>query len=190
MTSPSHISSFQIFCVLLLAVSGGATAGGDALFYNKEIRLGLLSHNNGPIASHTEDGPDLNAAIHYLVTDTNLGNKPVAIYAHAGVVLNLDEGTSYLYIGGNWQMPIRHSSYFWEMGGGFAAHDGEIDHPTEENRALGSRILFRFETGVGYRFDNDVTVSLMFDHVSNGGVLGDFQNKGLDTFGLRVGMPF
>ena len=51
---------------------------------------------------------------------------------------------------------------------------------------LGLPLEFRGGIGVGYRFDNGATLSVLADHRSNGD-LGDI-NPGLETIGIRYAM--
>ncbi|AKH69909.1 Lipid A 3-O-deacylase (PagL) [Spongiibacter sp. IMCC21906] len=155
--------------------------------YNKhEWRLGLLAHNKGPIASETEDGPDINIAYHYLMKAYSWGGA----FAHGGAVINLADGTSYVYTGLNTQIPFGESPFFFEVGGGFAIHDGDLEKKSKERREMGSRVLFHFESSFGYNFNNGMSLSFFFDHISNGSILNDDDNKGLDTYGLRLGYSY
>ncbi len=49
-------------------------------------------------------------------------------------------------------------------------------------------MLFRLGAVIGYEVTQNITVSLMFDHISN----ADFikANEGLDTLGVLVGYKF
>lgn len=155
-----------------------------------EVRGGLLAHNQGPVASSTESGPDIALALHYTPWVIDVGNVPVGIVGHVGTVLNLSSGTSYAYVGANTHIPFANSGLFFEFGGGFAVHDGNLKTANDERRALGSRILFRAEINLGYKFDNGMTLSFMVDHISNGSILSSGLNQGLDTFGVRLGQSF
>jgi len=177
---------------MLSGIAGFAHAGGYSVNSNPqlEFRIGVLAHNKGPIASQTEDGPDLNFAVYYTPWTVDIAGVPVGIAGHIGGVLNLSDGTSYGYIGANTNIPLSSSGFFVEFGGGLALHDGELEVGNPDQRALGSRILFRAEASLGYKFDNGVTLSFMADHISNGGLLSSGSNAGLDTFGFRLGRAF
>ena len=52
---------------------------------------------------------------------------------------------------------------------------------------LGGNLHFRSSLGVGYAFANGTTVSVAYDHRSNGDTLS--YNPGLETLALRVAVP-
>jgi lipid A 3-O-deacylase len=60
--------------------------------------------------------------------------------------------------------------------------------PTDSSPDLGGKLQFRSSLGVGYTFDNGISIALVVDHRSN----GDTQevNPGLETVGLRFGYTF
>ena len=59
---------------------------------------------------------------------------------------------------------------------------------TADRNGLGCEILFRESISAGVLFDGHHSLSLMFDHISNGGLCDD--NDGQDTFGVRYGYRF
>lgn len=183
-TLTAALSSLLLSSILL-----SSTAGAFEL-PNTEVRIGLLAHNKGPIASETEDGPDINIAYHQQFAKADWGNTLVGFYAHGGAVINLADGTSYIYAGLNSMNAFGDSNFYFEIGGGFAVHDGDLEKKSEDRREMGSRVLFRFESSIGYQFNNDMSLSFFFDHISNGSILNDDDNKGLDTYGLRWGWVF
>jgi len=152
-----------------------------------ETYFGVLAHNKGPIASETEDGPDLNLAYHHRLTDWYWGDTPWGLYGHGGAVINLSNGTSYAYAGMNTLTPISRSKWFYTLGAGFAVHDGDLEKESGDRRELGNRTLFRLETSLGYQFNPKLSLAFVFDHISHGSLLHDDNNRGLDTFGLRLG---
>jgi hypothetical protein len=58
----------------------------------------------------------------------------------------------------------------------------------KEFKNNGSRFNFVFCCGAGYEFDNGMTLSAKYFHISNGNT--DKENLGLDMFGLSVGWRF
>ena len=66
--------------------------------------------------------------------------------------------------------------------------DFEDDLDLADRKALGSRILFHIPLELGLRLDDRNSVSVYFEHVSNGN-LAD-ANEGLDAIGLRYGRRF
>ncbi|MBB3047162.1 hypothetical protein FHR99_001398 [Litorivivens lipolytica] len=157
---------------------------------SKEAYFGVLAHNKGPIASETEDGPDINLAYHLLLTDWQWGDTPWGLYGHGGAVINLSNGTSYVYAGLNTLAQIGQSDWFYTIGAGIAVHDGDLEKESPDRRELGNRTLFRLETSLGYQFNPDLSLSFVFDHISHGSILHDDNNRGLDTYGLRLGWLF
>lgn len=172
-----------LFAFALLFASTASFADN---YHKHEWRAGVLAHNKGPIASETEDGPDINIAYHHFLTEYSWAG----IYAHGGAVINLADGTSYIYTGLNSQTFFGDSPFFFEIGGGFAVHDGDLEKESPERREMGSRVLFHFETSLGYNFSNGMSLSFYFDHISNGSILNDDDNRGLDTYGLRLGYSY
>jgi hypothetical protein len=55
-------------------------------------------------------------------------------------------------------------------------------------KALGSRVLFHIPVEIGLRFDDHNSLSVYFEHTSNG-YTQDF-NEGLDRLGVRYGYRF
>lgn len=155
-------------------------------YHKHEWRAGVLAHNKGPIASETEDGPDINLAYHHLLKAYSWAG----IYAHGGAVINLADGTSYVYTGLNTQHFFGESRVFFEIGGGLAVHDGDLEKKSPDRREMGSRVLFHLESSLGYNFNNGMSLSFFFDHISNGSILNNDDNRGLDTYGLRLGYSY
>ena len=77
---------------------------------------------------------------------------------------------------------------FFEASFGGAVHDGELNDDAEGEKALGCRVLFRESLALGWRLDARHSLSVMLDHISNGGLCE--HNEGLDTLGLRYGYRF
>ena len=50
-------------------------------------------------------------------------------------------------------------------------------------------IVGRFGIDLGYRFQNDLLVSLAYHHISNGKLLGQMTNPGTEIVALTVSMP-
>ena len=151
-----------------------------------EWRFGVLAHNKGPIASETEDGPDVTLAYYHHLKQYNWGG----LFAHGGAVINTADGTSYLYSGLNPKWNFGESPVYFELGFGLAVHDGDLEKKSAERREMGSRVLFHTEFNLGYQINPLYSVGLYLDHISNGGILNDDNNRGLDTYGIRLGRRF
>lgn len=152
-----------------------------------ELRLGLLAHNIGPIASAREDGAQINAELRF---------KPLPLFEyilsprpHLGVSINTTGDTSFLYLGLTWTWNIT-DALFLDISFGGTIHDGWLTshEPDPDRRLMGSRLLFRESLELGYRFLDHHSLSLMLDHVSNAGLVD--KNQGNDDVGLRYGYRF
>jgi hypothetical protein len=145
-----------------------------------EIRAGILAHDV-PIwsLSRQEGGLDFNAEFIFGFPNYRLFSGIVC--TNIGFSLNNQGDTSKVYSGLLWEY-IWDSGLFLNLGLGLAAHDGELDN-SDDQKELGSRILFRIPIEIGLLFTRHQGVSIMFDHVSNA-YLAD-PNEGLDTIGFR-----
>ena len=57
-----------------------------------------------------------------------------------------------------------------------------------DQKALGSRVLFHIPIEIGYRLSAKTSLSVYFDHVSNAYLA--HANEGMDTLGGRLGYRF
>ena len=105
----------------------------------------------------------------------------------AGVTVNTAGATSKAYLDARWVLEGS-SGLFLALGIGAAVHDGMLAPTDADRKALGSRLLFHFPAEVGWRFDDHNSVSIYFEHVSNG-YTQDY-NEGLDSLGARYGYRF
>ena len=101
------------------------------------------------------------------------------IHPHLGISINSGSDTSKLYAGVSIVPDLGALFISFSLGG--AVHNGDL--VTEDGRSLGSRLLFRLAAEVGIWVCGKHRVSVMFDHVSNGGLAS--RNAGLDTIGIR-----
>ncbi|MEZ5854286.1 MAG: acyloxyacyl hydrolase [Hyphomicrobiaceae bacterium] len=60
--------------------------------------------------------------------------------------------------------------------------------PPATVKPLGSRLLFHFPAELGWRWDGHNSLSIYFEHISNG-YTQDY-NEGLDAIGVRYGYRF
>ena len=149
------------------------------------IRAGILVHDV-PIwsLSRQEGGIDFNAELIFGFPNNRLFSGVVR--TNLGLSLNSQGDTSKVYFGLLWEYTWD-SGLFFNLGLGLAAHDGDLDN-SDDNKELGSRILFRIPVEIGLLFTKHQGISVMFDHVSNA-YLAD-PNEGLDTIGLRYTYRF
>ena len=74
------------------------------------------------------------------------------------------------------------------LGVGIGFHNGWTDATSLDHKALGSRALLHFPFEIGYRFDQHHSLSVYFEHFSNGYTRK--YNEGIDGLGLRYGYRF
>ena len=104
-----------------------------------------------------------------------------------GASVNTSGATSKGYIGARWEIEGP-AGLFLALGLGAAVHTGELAPVDPLAKALGSRVLFHIPAEVGWRWDGHNSISLYFEHISNG-YTQDY-NEGLDSIGLRYGYRF
>lgn len=151
-----------------------------------EIKSGVLHHDTDSLWSgfRRESGIDLNLEAIFSPHAEFLGGiiRPVL-----GGSVNTHGDTSKLYSGLRWQ--YEHvSGMFIGIGLGGAIHDGKIHHQHNDQKALGSRVLFHIPIEIGYRLSAKTSLSVYFDHVSNAYLA--HANEGMDTLGGRLGYRF
>lgn len=169
--------------------------------YISELRIGASLHNTGPIASKTESGVDLDLEVFldeitWFNSWLSRGRKGgfleflLTPRPQFGVHINSKFETNQLWGGFGWTH-IFWENWLAEFTFGFTIHDGKLTDSTGERRELGSRILFRESVALGYLFGhrNQHNITVYFDHISNGGVLGS-PNEGMDNTGIRYGYRF
>jgi hypothetical protein len=113
---------------------------------------------------------------------------------HLGASFNAsDANTDQVYAGLTWEwMPF--DSLFIDFSFGFAGHNGRLendpgDTDTGRRREFGCSVLFRESLEVGYVFLRRHSLSVMWDHISHGGLCDD-ENEGMDNLGARYGYRF
>jgi len=165
-----------------LATGDGAGAE-DGLV--SEVKFGVRYHDVGLFDTPREEGVDLNAEVLFAPLE------PLAFVwsprPHLGAHVNASGDTSQLYFGMTWTFDV--TDRFWvAFGGGGAVHDGKLSTRDGRDLQLGSRALFRWTVEAGVTLAEHHRLSVMLDHVSNGGLARE--NVGLDTLGLRYGYRF
>jgi len=151
-----------------------------------EFRGGVLAHDVPGLWSgfRLEGGVDINAELLFGHGLPFLGGT---IRPAVGGSVNTEGYTSKAYVDARWEIEGP-SGIFFGIGLGGAVHDGLLD-PTDPNKkALGSRFLFHIPIEIGLRLDERRSISVYFEHMSNG-FLAD-SNEGLDSIGVRYGYKF
>jgi hypothetical protein len=147
----------------------------------RAFRVGMLAHDVDGLWSgeSKEKGPDLcaevifNRSLFHLLSAT--------AYPNAGASFNTRGDTSKVY-GGFLLQWEPESVFFFSTGLGLALHNGQLDTNSANQKALGSRVLFRIPIEIGYTVNHHHRIILAFDHVSNAGLASP--NEGMDTLGL------
>lgn len=152
-----------------------------------EIRIGALAHDVDHLWSGFRLEPaslDLNLEVLFAPHLTFLGGT---LRPAAGMTVNTAGATSKAYIDARWEFGGALGP-FLGLGIGAAVHDGNIGPTAPDMKALGSRVLFHVPIELGWRLDRHNSVSIYFEHISNG--YTQRYNEGLDSLGLRYGYRF
>jgi lipid A 3-O-deacylase len=113
---------------------------------------------------------------------------------HIGGLLNTAGATSQGYFGLTWQATVarglihKNNGLFFEVFAGGAVNDGYANSPRSDRKSLGSNLLFRIGTGVGFQVTPQLSVLAVLDHESNAGLAA--HNPGLNNVGLQIGYRF
>ena len=173
--------------LLATAGAGSALAGEPLGGFISELKIGALWHDPGDLWSGFRREPesvDINVEALLAPSVAFLGGR---IRPAIGGSINTDGGTSRGYIDARWEIETP-SGIFFALGVGAAIHDGNIDPIDPGKKALGSRVLFHIPAEIGWRFDGHNSVSVYFEHISNG--YTQDSNEGLDSLGARYGYKF
>jgi len=101
-----------------------------------------------------------------------------------GATINARGDTSHAYADLRWQFESQSGVFF---GLGLGA-DGHINPDATNRKALGSRALFHIPAELGFRLDKHKSISVYFEHTSNG-YTQDY-NEAMDRLGVRYGYRF
>ncbi len=161
-----------------------------------EVRLGVTGHD---LYNNTEDGVQITGQIVFDSPDIlSLAFSPRPyLYGsfNSSGLTNLG-AAGFLWTGNfldNWSL---------DAGLGIAYHDGAIDiselppddpvriRLAETRALLGSRFLFHTQIGLDYALTQRLAIGVYYEHFSNGQILGNGRNQGLDEIGARVSWRF
>lgn len=153
----------------------------------RELKLGILHHDtpdmwSGFQVENSQAAINIEAVLSPAVQFLGGTISPVI-----GASIATGGGTSNVYLDARWHYTFSNGVFFG-VGIGGTVHDGQLNLDDVNRKALGSRLLFHIPAEIGYRFDNNNSVSLYFEHISNAGT-ADF-NEGLDRIGIRYGYTF
>ena len=152
-----------------------------------EARIGVLAHDVPGLWSgwRIENRlPDFNAELIFSPSVNFLGGT---IRPAIGGTVNTAGGTSKGYVDARWEYNTS-LGVFFGLGIGGAVHNGYLTPTSLDHKALGSRVLFHIPAEIGFRFEGGHTLSLYFEHTSNG--YTQKSNEGLDDLGIRYGFKF
>lgn len=164
---------------------GGAPAHADGLI--RELKIGGLYHDVPNLWSGFQLEPrsaDINVEVLFGPHIELLWGK---LRPALGATVNTRGATSKIYADARWEIESR-SGVFLALGIGAAVHDGVTGPVDPHLKALGSRLLFHFPAELGWRWDGHNSLSIYFEHISNG-YTQDY-NEGLDAIGVRYGYRF
>ena len=152
-----------------------------------EIRAGILAHDVDNLWSNSnrEQGVDLSTEL--ILKRPCFQFLSGTVHPNMGFSINASGYTSSLYAGLLWGHEIEYH-FIFNIGVGAAMHSGNLEATDDDQKALGSRILFRIPIEIGYKFNGRNRLYLSFAHLSNAYLASP--NEGLDTLGLRYGYSF
>lgn len=174
-----------------------AERGAPLYGFISELRAGVLSHDivfptrhdlqaPNPFDNDHEDGIDLNAEVVFVSPDFLKyiwSPRP-----HIGLWGNLSGNTHAAYAGFGWDHEWQ-NNIFIEGFLGMSVHTGKLDNGNPDRIEFGSRALFRLGGELGWRWDENNGLSVIWEHMSNAGLL-DSKNQGIDNMGIRYSYRF
>jgi hypothetical protein len=175
-----------VFAVLIgLAGAAAALAQSSYVPTGLEIRAGVLAHDVPDLWSgfRLESGVDINAEL----LGPGIAFLGGALRPAIGGSVNTSGYTSKAYLDARWEIEGRYGIFFG-LGLGAAIHDGNLNPTEPDRKALGSRVLFHVPVELGYRWDEHQSLSVYFEHTSNGNTAR--YNEALDNIGIRYGYRF
>ena len=158
-----------------------------------EVKQGVLAHDRGWFGKNREGfGPDYNFEL--MFNSPNFLRKIGAPKPILGLTQTSTGGSSLYYGGITWDWNVS-KNWFFTATTGIAYTNGLTKLPKgqvatgDKKIQFGSKWLHRGAIELGWNFYGNDTISLMFSHVSHGGMLSD-KNHGMDEFGIRYGYRF
>ncbi len=199
---------FALVAAVALATPALATPAAAADWYWPiEVRGGILQHDIDlkeitSLGQRKENGQDINLQFRWQSPDFFkyiLAPQPYfgGTWSTAGDTSHVHAGLVWGY---DWQSGLITEAFF-----GLARHTGTANRdlydaagnrtPTtayyyNEVKRYGSKTLFHLGAELGWRFTQTTSLSLYWEHLSNGHILADGSNPGLDNLGLRLGYKF
>ena len=180
--------------LVALVVGLAGLSHADDKGWIDEGKLGVLAHDIRVFGLGRPGEPGADVNVEVLFTAPAFLRIFGLPRPHLGLAVNTAGATNYGYVGLTWSgRPWRPLLALPEalfvagsLGGGI--HDGSLNTAPPGHKRLGSRFLFRESAEVGYQLTRRLSVSGMFDHLSNGGLAR--YNQSLNNLGARVGVTF
>lgn len=168
----------HIIFVILITIYTNLQTFAVSDINSNEVRIGVMQHDLNKHGKHKhERGQNITAEYIF-------NNDHQLIYGapHFGVSINNQGYSSYIYTGLTWRYHLC-TKIFIEgtLGGSLTNSERKI---AQRKQALGSNLLFRESFSIGV-YSGDYTMSLMIDHLSNGGIA--YPNPGFTGLGIRIG---
>jgi hypothetical protein len=162
-----------------------ATIGAQRLIH--ELRLGVAAHDVDGLWSGERKERGVDYMLEVVLGPTLAEAYSGAIRTNLGFTWNNRGYTSKAYGGLIWHWSNDRQLTF-ELGLGVALHTGERETDEQDEKQLGSKLLFRVPIELGWEFAERQRVSLFFEHVSNAWLADE--NEGMDLLGARWAWRF
>ena len=177
----------RLLVCLALAVSWPAIGHAEGLI--RELKGGILAHDVPNLWSGFRTENDAVAVNVEALLTPSLSLFGGTLRPAIGASIATEGGTSNVYLDARWEFETA-SGIFFALCLGVTVHDGEtrLLAANQTPKALGSHLLFHIPAEIGYRFDRHNSVSIYFEHMSNGYTRDE--NEGLDRLGVRYGYRF
>jgi lipid A 3-O-deacylase len=147
-----------------------------------ELQIGILAHDVPILGEQKEHGADINGELRFVspVPDGWVaGIAPgwrwlLTPHPNVGFGANTSGYTSQFYLGLTWTVDLFRSvvspqdRVVFAVGFGPAFNNGHVTTDSSNHAAVGSHVLFHPSVEIGYWFDARFSVSLYFEHSSNG----------------------
>ena len=181
------IKTLIICAMLLLPISGyTAETEKEGSSYLYAIRGGIMIHDVNILGHSEESGADFNLEL--LFSSPDWLEWLWAPHPHIGVAIHSQGDTHQVYSGLTWEK-IFSNNIFLSLGLGLTLHSGARECSQRCNvKELGSDLLFRESLEAGYQINRHHSLSIIFFHISNAGLLSE--NDGMNHLGLRYGYSF
>lgn len=152
-----------------------------------QVKFGVLAHDVPNLWSgfrYERGGVDLNGELQFRPVLSLFGGQ---IRPVIGGSVHTGGATSRAYVDARiqWDLGPR---FFFATGLGVGIHNGKLEPTDIDRKALGSRVLFHIPAEFGINLTPDQSISIYFEHFSNGGTKS--VNEGIDAVGVRYGRKF